>query len=223
MLFWVWLKGILMGLAIAAPVGPIALLCIRRTLAQGRLIGLLSGLGAASADGLYGIVAAFGLTAISNLLIEHTTFLQMGGGLFLCYLGLTTFFATPSIAPTALDTSSDISSNPSLGNPGQLLSRKARFAAYTSTLALTLTNPATILSFFAIFAGLGITETAYLNSVTLVFGVFTGSALWWLVLVSGVVHLRNRLTPRRLLHFNRWLSRVFGLLICGFGMAAFLL
>ena len=218
-----------MGLAIAAPVGPIALLCIRRTLIQGRLIGLLSGLGAASADGLYGVVVAFGLTAISSLLLNYDQLLQLIGGGFLCYLGLSMFLSKPPTIAAALpsdsddsSTKSDHSQNATLG-PRRTYPRPARapLLAYTSTLALTLTNPATIFSFLAIFARLGITETAYINSVTLVFGVFTGSALWWLVLVSGITSLRNRLTAKRLTQFNRWSSRIGGLLIFGFGITAF--
>ena len=200
-----------MGIAIAAPVGPIALLCIRRTLAQGRLIGLATGFGAATADGLYGMVAAFGLTALSDLLVNNTNFLQLIGGIFLCYLGLTAFFSKPTVASTALASSN---SPPSSLPPSSLL------PAYASTLALTLTNPATILSFVAIFAGLGITQTSYASSVTLVFGVFTGSVLWWLVLVSGVIYLRNRLTPQRLAQFNQVSVKIFGVLLLGFGLAA---
>ena len=203
-MLWIWMKGVLMGLAIAAPVGPIALLCIRRSLAQGRWIGLLTGLGAASADGLYGAIAAFGLSALSDLLVQNTHYLQTFGGLFLVYLGLTTFLAKPTAA------SNDLTAD----QPSSLV------GAYASTLALTLTNPATILSFIAIFAGLGITQTNYLRSVTLVFGVFTGSAVWWLVLVSGVIYLRNRFTSERLARFNQWSTKVFGALIIGFGVAA---
>lgn len=207
MLIFVLTKGILMGLAIAAPVGPIALLCIRRTIAQGRGVGLASGLGAATADGLYGMVAAFGLSAVSELLVKNTAYLQIAGGSFLCYLGLTTFLAKPVPAQSFDSMPPAVTSLPTI-------------SAYTSTLALTLTNPATIFSFIAIFAGLGITEASRLSSVTLVFGVFTGSMLWWLVLVSGVTHLRNRLTPQRLTRFNQTASKVFGLLIFGFGVAA---
>ncbi|MGC1307260.1 MAG: LysE family transporter [Phormidesmis sp.] len=208
MLIFVLVKGILMGLAIAAPVGPIAVLCIKRSLSQGRWVGLASGLGAATADGFYGLVAAFGLSAVSNLLVENAIYLQIIGGLFLCYLGLTTIFTNPNIA-------ADLSPvSPSSLSPFPLL------PAYTSTLALTLTNPATILSFIAIFAGLGITQASRVSSVTLVFGVFTGSAMWWLVLVSGVTYLRNRLTPEGLSRFNRWSTKAFGVLILGFGIAA---
>ena len=212
MLLFILIKGILLGLAIAAPVGPIALLCIRRTLSQGRMVGLLSGFGAATADGLYGGMAAFGLTALSDLLVANTDYLQILGGLFLCYLGLTTVWAKPAIALTQSD---------SLNDP-QRTAHLTVLSAYGSTLALTLTNPATIFSFIAIFAGLGITQTSYLSSVTLVFGVFTGSVLWWLMLVSGVTYLRRRLTPQRLRRFNQSANKVFGALIFGFGVAALL-
>jgi len=208
-------KGILLGLAIAAPVGPIGLLCIRRTLAEGRWIGLASGCGAATADASYGIIAAFGLSALSDLLVSNTVYLQIVGGLFLCYLGLKTAFSlSPAPALEALSDSalSDLS----------LISVKDLASAYTTTLALTLTNPSTILSFIAIFAGLGITQSDYLQSATLVFGVFSGSLLWWLVLVSGVAYLRSRLTAQRLARFNRFSSKLFGLIIFGFGVAALL-
>jgi threonine/homoserine/homoserine lactone efflux protein len=209
MLLFVFLKGVAMGVAIAAPVGPIALLCIRRTLDQGRLIGLATGFGAATADGLYGMVAAFGLTALSNLLVDNANFLQLVGGLFLCYLGLSTFFAKPADPTAAV---SSLRAEPT--------HHLAAFSVYGSTLALTLTNPATILSFVAIFAGLGITQTHPLVSVTLVLGVFTGSMGWWLVLVSGVIYLRNRLTPQRLASFNQKSTKILALLILGFGIAA---
>ncbi len=196
-----------MGIAIAAPVGPIALICIRRTLDQGRSIGLMTGLGAATADGFYGLVAAFGLAALSDLWVSQSHLLRIVGGIFLCYLGLTTFFTPSKLSTTDLDAAA--TTEPS-----------GRLVAYASTLFLTLTNPATIFSFIAIFAGLGITQADYLSSVTLVFGVFTGSASWWLVLVSGVVHLRNRLTPHRLDRFNQVSTKIFGVLILGFGLAA---
>jgi threonine/homoserine/homoserine lactone efflux protein len=216
MLFWVLAKGILMGLAIAAPVGPIALLCIRRTLAYGRRVGLASGLGAATADGFYGMVAAFGLSAVSTLLSENTDYLQIVGGLFLCYLGLSSFFARPIAAVSVSESVGESRA----GSRIEPMARRTILGAYLSTVSLTLTNPATIFSFVAIFAALGITQTRYLLSVTLVFGVFTGSALWWLVLVSGVAYLRNRLTPERLSRLNQVSTKLFGLLILGFGLAA---
>ncbi len=233
-------KGILMGLAIAAPVGPIGLLCIRRTLAEGRWIGLASGCGAATADATYGIIAAFGLSALSDLLVANTVYLQIVGGLFLCSLGLKTAFSS-SLFSLSSFSSSPSSSSPSSSDPflstdassasllvaspvsvSSSISAKSLLSTYTTTLALTLTNPATILSFIAIFAGLGITQSDYLQSVTLVFGVFSGSLLWWLVLVSGVAYLRSRLTPQRLARFNRFSSKLFGFVILGFGVVALL-
>lgn len=243
-MLFVLLKGILMGVAIAAPVGPIGLLCIRRTLAQGRWIGLATGLGAATADGFYGVVAAFGLVALSNFLVDNTSVLQLLGGVFLCYLGLSTFFAKDSLSSTSvsvtsvsdtsvLDTSAatslDVSTSDRSADTGSLVrtvasNQRARLprlsVAYASTFFLTLTNPATIFSFIAIFAGLGITQSNYVSAIALVLGVFVGSALWWLFLVSGVSYLRRRVTPQRLARFNRSSTKVFGVLILAFGVVA---
>ena len=135
------LKGILIGVTIAAPVGPIGILCIRRTLAEGRLAGFISGLGAATADAMYGAIAAFGLTFISVFLINQSFWLRLGGGLFLIYLGIKSFLSVPS---QGADLNPKSSRNESVLN------------YYGSTLFLTLTNPITIISFAAIFAGFGI-------------------------------------------------------------------
>ncbi|MEB3291342.1 MAG: LysE family transporter [Leptolyngbya sp.] len=193
------LKGMGMGLAIAAPVGPIGLLCIRRSLAQGRWMGLATGLGAATADGLYGGVAGFGLTAVSDRLLDQAWILQLGGGLFLGYLGWATARSTPATeaaAPTG----------------------RGLLGAYGSTLLLTLTNPATILSFLAIFAGLGLVsaDSGPGKSLALVLGVFLGSALWWLCLSWGVTLFRPYLTPSRIL----WVNRLAGAVIVAFALAA---
>jgi len=150
------LRGLILGVSIAAPVGPIGLLCIRRTLAYGRWAGLLSGLGAATADGCYGTVAAFGLTFISQFLENQSIWLRVIGGLFLCYLGVTTFLAKPPTETAPL-------------------SRTGLTGAYVSTLLLTLTNPATILSFVLIFAGLAPTGLGYGQASILVLGTFLGS------------------------------------------------
>ena len=154
------LKGMAIGFAIAAPVGPIGVLCIRRSLAEGRRIGLTTGLGAATADAAYGCVAAFSLTAISGFLIGQRDWLAFLGGLFLCYLGARTFASKP------MEQAAEI--------------RGCGLAsAYLSTLLLTLTNPTTILSFVAVFAGFGLGATPdYLDACALVAGVFLGSALW---------------------------------------------
>lgn len=199
-------KGLVIGFAIAAPVGPIGVLCIRRTLADGRLIGFLSGLGAASADMFYGAVAAFGLTAVENILIGGQFWLHLLGGLFLIYLGVRTFFATSyaQSKPIEQTRAAEI--------------KRGRLSAYLSTLGLTLTNPATIISFTVIFAGLRLGETSgdYLSAGLLVTGVFLGSAAWWLTL-SGIVGLfRERFTPA----WMTWVNRLAGAIIFGFGLVA---
>ena len=195
-----FVRGLVIGLSIAAPVGPIGVLCIRRTLADGRAIGFVSGLGAATADGLYGAVAAFGLSLVTNALVEQRLWLQAIGGLFLCYLGWRTWTAVPRPVTAAAATGSGL------------------VAAWASTCALTLTNPTTILSFAAIFAGLGLGRAVggHGAASTMVAGVFLGSALWWLFLSVGVGLLRASLTPERL----RWINRVSGCVIGGFGVAA---
>jgi threonine/homoserine/homoserine lactone efflux protein len=195
-----FLKGIIIGFAIAAPVGPIGVLCIRRTLADGRISGLVSGLGAATADALYGAVAALGLTFVAEFLMGGESWLRLVGGAFLVFLGVRTFLARPAerAAPAARS-----------GLPG----------AYASTFFLTLTNPTTILSFAAIFAGLGVAGDANgdaLSAMSLVLGVFLGSAAWWFVL-SGVTSLfRTRLSVRGL----RWVNWISGTLIAAFGVLA---
>jgi threonine/homoserine/homoserine lactone efflux protein len=159
-------QGLIIGFSIAVPVGPVGLLCLRRSLTDGRVAGLVSGLGAATADALYGMIAALGLTAVTHLLIEHQRPLQLGGGLFLLYLGLTTLRAKPPAIEARAATASNLR------------------AAYLSTVVLTLANPMTILSFLGIFAGLGAgtARGTPLAAFTLVLGVFLGSAAWWLIL-----------------------------------------
>ncbi len=184
------LRGLAIGLSIAAPVGPIGVLCIRRTLAQGRAAGLASGLGAATADAVYGSIAAFGLTWASDLLLRQQAWLRLAGGAFLCYLGLRTLLARPAEPAVPAEQRRDGPQN----GPAALKGR-ALLGAYLSTFLLTLTNPITILSFAAIFAGLGLASAGrdYLSAATLVLGVFLGSAAWWLLLSAGVGALRERI------------------------------
>ena len=214
------LRGVLLGLSIAAPVGPIGVLCIRRTLANGRLSGFLSGLGAATADACYGTLAALGLTFISTILIEQQIWLRLVGGVFLCYLGLRTFLERPSGSFSSQASTSSVGELESA--PLQNSSRpspKALLADYASTFLLTLTNPLTILSFAAIFAGLGVWEVSgsAAAALMLVLGVFCGSASWWLLLSTAADALRVRfLKPQSLV----WVNRISGLIIGGFGLAA---
>jgi threonine/homoserine/homoserine lactone efflux protein len=191
------ISGIIIGFSIAAPVGPIGVLCIRRTLAEGRLHGLVSGLGAATADAVYGCIAAFGLTFISDVLVQQQLWLRLVGGAFLIFLGVKTIFSKPSEKP-----------------PSE--KRTGLMTAYGSTFFLTLTNPVTILSFAAIFAGIGLGSAVadYGSAALLVFSVFAGSAMWWLILSGTVSLLQKKVTPRVL----KWINRVSGVVIMGFGV-----
>jgi len=200
--FAIFVRGVAIGLAIAAPVGPIGVLCIRRTLAEGRLAGFVTGLGAATADTVYGAVAAFGLTAVSAFLVSQQDWLRLIGGAFLLYLGIRTFLTRPMPQTAVRD---DKSSRTLAGD-------------YASTFLLTITNPLTIISFAAVFAGLGL-GSGYDDlgsALLLVAGVFTGSALWWLLLSGGVSLLRGRITENGL----RWVNRVSGVIITVFGVIA---
>jgi len=194
-----FLRGLAIGFAIAAPVGPIGVLCMRRTLAQGRVCGLVSGLGAATADAVYGCIAGFGLTLVANFLVSQQTALRVVGGVFLCFLGVRTFLARPSEKPVSS-------------------SARGLLGSYASTFLLTLTNPLTILSFAAAFAGSGLTGTQanFAAAATLVLGVFTGSALWWLLLSTFFGALRGTLSLGRL----QWVNRLSGAVITGFGLFA---
>lgn len=193
-------RGVLIGLSIAAPVGPIGILCIRRTLAYGRWVGLATGLGAATADAAYGAVAGFGITVISLLLLSHQTVIRVIGGLFLCYLGWKTFAAAPAAADETRGGSAIVH-------------------AYTSAVALTLTNPTTILSFLAIFAGVGTGTSTHAgwSAAALVLGVLIGSAIWWVFLSNTIGAVRARVTPGHL----RWINRLSGSVLLAFGLLAF--
>ena len=193
-----FIRGVLIGLAIAAPVGPIGVLCIQRTLIQGRMYGLVSGLGAATADALYGSVAAFGLTMISTLLVTLQTPLRLVGGIYLCYLGIKTF-RQKVIGLTQIQ-------------------RRNIAGAYLSALGLTLTNPVTIMSFVAIFAGLGVgvQQGDALSGVVVVLGVFSGSALWWLMLSTFTGFFTGRMAPRVM----QWIKWIAGVIIFVFGVMA---
>ena len=177
------------------------MLCIRRTLADGRSAGFLSGLGAASADALYGCVAAFGLTSVSDFLVDQQLLLRLVAGAFLLYLGFRIVRERPTEREAAV-------SGTSYGG----LAR-----AYSSTFLLTITNPLTILSFAAIFAGLGLVESGgYVLATVLLLGVFSEAALWWLLLSGGVSLFGSRLGFGTL----QWANRASGTIIFGFGVAA---
>jgi threonine/homoserine/homoserine lactone efflux protein len=191
-------RGLVIGFTVAMAVGPMSVLTMRRTIAHGPLVGLVSGLGIATADASYGAVAAFGLTAITAVLVGLRTALGLAGGAFLIWLGLRTIVARTSAAGTAAD------------------ERPGLPAAYLSIYALTMTNPMTILSFAAIFAGFGLTGGGLLEAALLTIGVFVGSSLWWVALTTVVGLLRTRLTPAVLV----WINRVSGAVLLGFGVLA---
>ena len=194
-----FLRSLVIGFSIAAPVGPIGVLCIRRTLAYGRAAGLVSGLGAASADSVYGAVAAFGLSFIAGFLIGYQDPLKIIGGLFLLYLGYRTLFSKPQ------------------GGEGEL-KRESLVSDYISTFFLTLTNPMTILAFAAVFTGLGLVGESrdLISALVIVFGVFLGSGLWWFILSAGVGLIGQKMGPDILL----WVNRISGVVIMLFGVAA---
>ena len=194
-----FLRGLLIGLSIAAAVGPMSILCIQRTLQRGQRYGLISGLGIATADAAYGCIAAFGLTFISSFFVSQQFWIRLLGGLFLLYLGIRTLLSKSAARAASAKASSFIS-------------------AYISTLLLTLTNPTTILSFVAIFAGIGVggASKSYASAIFVVLGVFVGSVLWWCFLTSIVSFLRARFTNVWLL----WINRVSGGVIALFGVVA---
>ena len=189
-----FLKGLAFGFVLAATVGPMWILCFRRTIAFGALAGFVSGMGIAVADGLYGAIAAFGLTAISGLLLSYSFWVGLVGAAFLVYLGIKALIGAPPAASPEEKTTGLVK-------------------AFLSTLGLTLTNPPTILAFVAIFAGLGFASSADYGAASLiVLGVFLGSAAWWIVLSSAAARLRERIGPR----LARAINIVSGVIILGF-------
>ena len=195
------IKGLIIGFSIAAPVGPIGILCIRRTIANGKMSGLISGLGAATADGFYGIVAAYSLVGISNLLVGQQFWFRLIGGIFLLYLGIKIFTAKSG------DKNSETNKSKNL------------WSDYLSTLILTITNPVTILSFAAIFAGLGLSASAnsHASAAIMVFGVVLGSILWWIILTEIVGFLKSRFNVQS----TKIINKISGIIILIFALLAF--
>ncbi|NCS87288.1 MAG: LysE family transporter [Ignavibacteria bacterium] len=193
-----FLKGILVGFAMAVPVGPIGIMCIRKTLTEGRLRGMIIGFGAATADLLYGSVAAFGLTIISDTLISQKFWIRLIGGALLLFLGIRTFRAKPT-------------------DPKRHINSSGMLRSYLTTLFLTLTNPLTIFAFIAVFAALGLGDgLSYFSASLLVVGVFIGSSLWFLILSSGSLFFRERLDLVGL----SWVNKIAGILIIISGLIA---
>ena len=200
MLFDVLFKGILMGFAVAAPVGPIGVLCIRRTLSDGRAAGLATGLGAATADGFYGLLVAVGFAA-TGLLVSYATPMAIGGGALLMWLG------AMSVRGFLKSRGSDEPVQPASNHRTVLKS-------WATTFVLTMANPMTILTFVGMIAGLGAAASSSpMAPYWLVAGVFLGSALWWLFLVQLALMIRSRMTPA----LTRWFDLASGLVILIWG------
>jgi threonine/homoserine/homoserine lactone efflux protein len=198
MLLVFFLKGIVVGAVIAVPVGPVGILCLHRTIFEGRLSGLVSGLGAATADALFGAIAAFGLTFVSDWLFGYETWLRAAGGIYLLYIGGSAL--TTEVRDRIAEQS----------NPETL------FRDFASAFALTITNPVTILVFLAIFAALGLgTQATLVDASILVLGVWVGSFVWWLGLSLGIGLFRRAIEPRHL----AWISRASGIILFATGAA----
>lgn len=194
------LRGLIIGFTIAAAVGPISLLVIRRSIAHGQAYGLVSGLGVATADASYAAIAAFGLAAVTSVLVSGRVVLGLAGGVVIALIGIRTMLSRPQ------ETERD-EARPGLA------------AAFGSIFALTMTNPLTILSFAAVFAGVGLVAGAsFFDAAILTLAVWAGSALWWLVLTSIVGLVRGRISKRAVL----WINRVSGAVLVAFGVVAVL-
>ena len=190
--------GFLVGFPIAATPGPIFFLVLRRTLARGWFNGIVSGLGVATGDAIYAALAAFGITAITSVLISEKRWMGLLGGIAIIVVGARITRQRPH-------------ANAALRGEGNGYSA----GAYLSTLALTLSNPPTILSFAAVFAGLGLHVAAgWLPALMLVIGVFLGSAAWWLMLTGAATWLRARVTPA----ITRGIGIASGMLLIAFGV-----
>lgn len=203
------LKGVALGLAIAAPVGPIGLLCIRRTLEHGPMMGFSTGMGAAVADTIYGALAAFGVSAAVDFLQGNERLFQVVGGAICLVVAYRTFMQQPAAEEAEAASAPDAVTG---------------LAGFMTGLTLTLTNPATIMAFIAIFAGFGLGGLAFVEASILVTGVFCGSSLWWLTLSSGVAAMRHRISDKGLVTLNTCTGvalGLFGLWAFGAGAAGF--
>jgi len=199
MLFFLFLKGIVVGAVIAVPVGPVGILCLRKAIFEGQLAGIVSGLGAATADAFFGVIAAFGLTFISQLLLGYEDLLRAAGCCYLLYVGADALLTAPRDAAAGQST------------------RETLVRDFASTFVLTLTNPITILVFLAVFAALGLSgaNATLFRAGILVSGVWAGSFAWWLALSLGIGMFRRSIGPRQL----AWISRGSGVILFASGAA----
>ncbi|MDR3646746.1 MAG: LysE family transporter [Candidatus Babeliales bacterium] len=192
-----FLDGFILGLAVAAPIGPVGVLCIKKTLSSGLGVGLSSGFGASIAKVCYGIVVGFGLTSVSNFLINYNTYISIIGAAFLTYLGIKIFMTKP-----------DMNCNEA--------QKENKVTAFITMFMLTIMNPMTVLSFLAVFSGLGIANTAasYSNGCTLIAGIFSGSMSWWIFLCTIVNLFRQKINSNVL----SWINKISGVVIVSFAV-----
>ena len=194
-----FLKGLIIGFAMAVPIGPVGVLCIRKTLAEGHPRGLLVGLGAATVDALYASIAAFGLTFVSDVIASQHFWVRLVGGGLLVFLGVRTFRAKRK--------------DPTIPFEG-----KGLLGSYVSAFLLALTNPVTIFAFVAVFAAFGLGhKLSIISASILVLGVVVGSCLWFLILGVVATSFRKKLNSGGL----RWVNRIAGVLLVVSGIAAF--
>ena len=195
------LKGMLAGFAISAPVGPVNVLCFSRTLSKGRMAGLISGLGAATADTIYGGIAGFSISFIIIFLLHEEFWIRLFGGMLLITIGIRYYFKKPQLLEDEKR-------------------KQATHSDFVSALLLNLTNPTTVLSFLAVLAALGMGQhKLWWLKLLLVAGIFCGAMLWWIAVVLAGSHFRGRFNDRAML----WMNRIAGLAIGGFGIVTLVL
>ena len=194
-----FLKSVIIGFAIAAPVGPIGILCIQRSLHDGFKVGLMTGMGAALADGVYGLIAGLSLTAVSSLLVAQEFWIRLIGSLFLIYFGIKILLTPPRERTTGSH------------------ANRSPWRACVSTFFLTLANPMTILAFIAVFSGLGLanTSTDYTRALFLITGITLGSTCWWLLLSGGVAFILRHRVSHKAMQLINFIS---GFIILAFGL-----
>lgn len=203
LLFWYFLKGFALGFCVAVPVGPIGILCVQKAFLYGRRAGFATGMGAAAADALYGLVAALGLASVTQILQTGERWFQLGGGVCLLIVGYKMARAPAPQISTCPETA------PKIKSPRRL---------FTESFLLTLTNPMTFLGFFALFATFGLpADSSWIIIGVIVAAVLTGSACWWFFLSTLSTSYREKLTPNFLARSNQ----IAGGLIAVFGAAAF--
>ena len=194
------IKGIITGLLVSVPLGPIGILVIQRTLNKGRMSGFISGLGATAADTIFALIAGFGLTIIINFIRDRQVFFQIAGGLFILYIGLRIFYTNPVRALKL-----------------QRMNKTMLSQDFVSVFLLTISNPMAIFIFLAIMAAIniGIRQLNYFELSVLLAGVFAGSALWWFIISSITNRFRRRIRLRSIW----WMNKITGTAVFIFGIA----